>query len=372
MASPFTIAIIFLSIIPFVISIYMGYKHYVRTRQIGAVYFIASCVFFSTTIVVWGISAWLGDHSIVISFAPFFGSCSAVTIVLHADAISRDTADPIKLIIVAVLATGAAVSAFLMFYVFIAFIVSLQIFSLVVWVYYAWKIHVNAPKSIKRFSRLYLAGVLVFIAGSLYGAIGFIPKDITPSMMSTIIEVFRWEPILGIGFAIISIAYIKAPNLVNILPFVAVRLSIVDIKAGIALYNHDWARREDLIHEDLFSSMLSGISMILNESVRKGNMREILLDKARLLLKRSDDYTIAFVLITTHPTKALRNALEVFATRFIIRFADVLEAQGKDIEISKFRSTVDLVHDCFPFAVEYTEGEGSGKDSGSPEPIAVV
>ncbi len=350
----------FVSVIPFVISFLMGIQQYKKTKQVGALYFIASCVFFGATMVIWGISSLMEDYSIIISSAPIVGSCSAATIVLHADAISRDTVDPVKLIIISVLATGAATSEGFMF------IIILQVFSLVVWVYYACRIHVNAPKSIKPFSRLYLAGIIVFVVGSLYGATGFIPESIMSSTMVTIIQVIRWEPILGIAFIIISIAYAKAPNLVNILPFVAVRLSIVDIKAGIALYTHDWARRDDLIHEDLFSSMLSGISMILNESVKKGNIREIHLDKARLLLVRSDEYSIAFVLITSHPTKALRNALEVFASRFIIRFADVLTEQGKDIEIGKFRTAVDLVHDCFPFAVEYAADEGPERAPNSP------
>jgi hypothetical protein len=349
MASPI---IIFLSVVPFALAIYMGIKQYQNTKQIGVLYFIASCIFFCASIVVWGISAAVGDDAIVITFAPAFGSCSAVTIVLHADAISRDTADPIKLIIVAVLATGAAVSAFLMFYVFIAFIVSLQIFSLVMWVYYAWKIHAKAPASIKKYSRLNLVGVLVFAGGSLWGSTGLIPN--TPESLVPIIDAIRWEIILGVAFFMIALAYAKAPNLANVLPFVAIRLSIIDIKAGIALFNHDWARRNDLIHEDLFSSMLSGISMILNESVRKGNIREIHLDKARLLLKRSDEHPIAFVLITSHPTKTLRNALEVFAARFIARYADQLGELG---EISKFHSTTDIVHDCFPFALEYKAGD---------------
>lgn len=353
MASPI---IIFASVIPFALAIYMGIKQYQRMNQIGVVYFIASCIFFCASIVAWGISELLDDTSIVITFAPVFGSCSAVTIVLHADAISRDVVDPIKLVIVSILATGAAVAAFLMFYVFIAFIVSLQVFSLVVWIYYAQKLHAKAPASIKKWSNLNLTGVIVFACGSLWGSAGLIPD--TPDALKPVIDAIRWEIFLGVAFFIIALAYHKAPNLANVLPFTALRLSIVDIKAGIALFSHNWAHREDLIHDDLFSSMLSGISMILNESVRKGNMREIVLDNARLLLKRLDEYPVAFVLITTYPTKALRNALEVFAAKFIARYGNQLDDLS---EISKFRSASDLVHDCFPFAVEYKTGESEEK-----------
>jgi hypothetical protein len=56
----------------------------------------------------------------------------------------------------------------------------------------------------------------------------------------------------------------------------------------------------------------------------------------------------------------LRNALDVFASRFIARFASVLTEQGKDIEIGKYRSASDLVSDCFPFAVKYTPDETAG------------
>ncbi|MBN2151454.1 MAG: hypothetical protein JW839_08415 [Candidatus Lokiarchaeota archaeon] len=359
-------AVSFVSVIPIVISMLLGVRQYKKTGQLGAVYFIATCLFFAASFIVWGISDLLDDDSIVMNVAPFLGACSAATIVLHADAISRDMIDPVKLIIVTTVSMGAVVGGG--FYIRIAFIIALQMFSLVVWVYYARKIHVKAPAAIKPWSRLNLAGIVLFAIGSLWGSSGIAgSSDSIPEALDVVIDVFRWEVILGISFVLIAIAYAKEPNLANVLPFVAIRLSIIDIKAGIALYNHDWARRDDLIHEDLFSSMLSGISMILNESVRKGNIREIVLDKARLLLKRSDEYSIAFVLITSHPTKALRNALEVFASRFNARYGILLKEQNKDIEIGKYRNTTDIVHECFPFAVEYTSDEGAQR---APEPAS--
>jgi hypothetical protein len=340
----------FISVVPIILAAFAGLRANRRTNILAILYFVATCLLFSASIIMNGISEVLGDVSIVKTYAPITGSLSAVTIVLHADAVSRDTVDPIKLVIVSVLATGATLFQNL------GFLVLLQMVSLVVWIYYAAKIHVNAPTKITRFSRLNLIGVLLFAAGSLWGSFGMVIPYLVapPQLMLDMINLIRWEVILGISFVLIAFAYAKAPNLANILPFIALRLCVVDTRAGIALFNHDWIKRADLMHEDLFSSMLSGISMILNECVKKGDIREIHLDKARMLLNKSEEYPVAFVLVTSRTTKALRNALDTFASRFIARFANVL---GKELETSKFLPANEIVEECFSFAVEYTAGD---------------
>ena len=81
--------------------------------------------------------------------------------------------------------------------------------------------------------------------------------------------------------------------------------------------------QDNLIDHDLFSGMFQGISLILNEAVGKGNVREIVLDEGILLIKRSKKHPVACVLIVSKSSKSLRQALNAFSEKFFKEFAEL-------------------------------------------------
>ncbi len=91
------------------------------------------------------------------------------------------------------------------------------------------------------------------------------------------------------GYRIIACRdwFAKKPKLGYVLPFKALRLTIINTESGIAIFTHDWTKDESLVDNVLFSGMMQGISGILNESLKKGNIKEIILDKANLLIEHS-------------------------------------------------------------------------------------
>jgi hypothetical protein len=140
-----------------------------------------------------------------------------------------------------------------------------------------------------------------------------------------------------------------------ILPNTVIRLSIINTSRGIPLFSCDLISYneiinddlyKEIINEDLFSSMISAISIIMNESLKKGGVREIRLDNAHLLLKKHDKGPVLFVLVALKVTKFLRESLDCFANRFITLFGARI---NDDFDTSKFALPAqELVSKYFP------------------------
>jgi hypothetical protein len=96
--------------------------------------------------------------------------------------------------------------------------------------------------------------------------------------------------------------------------------------------------------------MMQGISGILKETVNRGNIRQIELEHAILLVYREEKYPVAFVLLSNEFNKSLRLALRQFAEKFYLTFADKFDDLSK---ISQFNSASKLVEEVFPFIPEY-------------------
>jgi len=144
-------------------------------------------------------------------------------------------------------------------------------------------------------------------------------------------------------------AYVSIPRLDQVLAFrdaELIRLTVIETKTGIALFNHLWEQSADSMDEMLFSGMLQGISNFVNELLKKGNVREIQLDQGRLLLHQNHQSPAIFVLVTNKSFKALREALKSFAEKFIGQFAPNFSNPSN---IDQFLPAKDFVAECFPF-----------------------
>lgn len=289
--------------------------------------------------------------------------------ILLADSISRESIDIKKIAVFCIVAT-LFVTLMILIYVFNniyvpsspednlfymvlyaawAFMYWLnQVIGLTMIIYWAIKVNVNSPKSLKRYSRLSLVGAIIFFLVPLEMLVdNFLATNaIITNLFLLGIDFLE----IGIGTLLIAISFIKEPKLAFVLPFKVMRLTIFETEGGIMLYTHTWAKDHELVNEELFSSMLQGIRVILSESVKRGNVRDIHLDKATLILQHSEKYPIACVLVTTRSSRALRNALDTFVRRFIEEHSIKFDAL---YETEAFKSTSRIVEECFPFVPKY-------------------
>lgn len=207
--------------------------------------------------------------------------------------------------------------------------------------YFLWSLQTRrkAPFEFKRLSTWLLFGSTLFsiITVLMYGIGG-------------IIKIFNALAFYtnGIGAFITIIVILKDPKIIYILPFTAYRVLVVDTNEGIALYKYDWAELEE-IEENVFSMVLQAVGSILNEILRKGEVREIHMDRAILLVQHDKRYPIASVLVTSKSTKSLRYGLKLFNDQFILKYYN----ENVDIhEVSKFSDAHLLVHNIFDFVPE--------------------
>ncbi|MFX0094164.1 MAG: hypothetical protein ACFFBD_20670 [Candidatus Hodarchaeota archaeon] len=277
--------------------------------------------------------------------------------VLLSDSISRDSVDPIKLSITAILATGFVFTSmdpngvaiietngekFLFFTgSFGIFASSLVGLTMILWLYYNANIYRNAPKNLKSYAKISFFGALLFFFGTLF-AIIFRLNYIIPGIHRLPFD---------IGLLIIAIVFAKQPKLAFILPFKASKITVFNDN-GIPLFTHIWSTPDELVEDALFTGMLTGIGAVLSESLGKGNLREIQLDQARLLLQRSEQFRVTCGLVATQSSQILRQSLNTFANRFFQDFSGNL-ADLEIINPEDFASASELVVECFPFVPEY-------------------
>jgi hypothetical protein len=272
------------------------------------------------------------------------------------DIVSRESTDPIKLVLVTIITTGHAVliltltigevSGWLSLEVAMQLLNLIALLNIVdsaafgfIYLYYIMRIHLNAPKNVRKFSGISLAGAL------FVGMLIFVPVTNDLEITITIL-------IASTGFLVSATMWFLEPRLAYILPFRALRLIVIETQGGLPIYTHIWNSKDQVADNALFGGMLQGIGLILNEAVGKGNVQEISLDKATLIINNHEQQSIAFVLITTHSSKSLRIALDYFAERFLTKFSKDLDKTG---EVFRFATTSELVEECFPFIPEWEQ-----------------
>ncbi|MFX0165441.1 MAG: hypothetical protein ACFE9V_08990 [Candidatus Hodarchaeota archaeon] len=213
------------------------------------------------------------------------------------------------------------------------------VFQYFIWTIQTWK---KAPPKFKRLATWLLFGSTLFsIVTVLMYAVGGVIKVFNSLAFFT----------NGIGAFITIIVILKDPKIIYILPFKAYRILVLDTNEGIALFRYDWAEIGK-VEENIFSMVLKAVGTVLDEILKKGEVREIHMDRAILLIQHDKKIPIASVLVTSKSTKSLRYGLRIFNEEFISRFyTDDIDFH----EVSKFKDANLLVEKIFDFVPERRE-----------------
>ncbi len=209
------------------------------------------------------------------------------------------------------------------------------------WVFFMAKIHIHAPKSIKKISKINLMGAIIAAPGSIVAfSTGFI-------------WIFPGTDFLLIGIGGIACAYSfhKQPKLGYVLPFKTYRLICVNSISGTSFYKYDWDSR-GIVDEALLSGALQGISLILKESIQKGEIQEIRFDEGILMFHRIPENNILFALLVSKPSSILKESLEHFGTTFVKQYHKVIESDL--VDLNEFADADFIVEATFPYVPQYS------------------
>ncbi len=124
----------------------------------------------------------------------------------------------------------------------------------------------------------------------------------------------------------------------------ALSLTIIDTISGISLFNYNWEESAKIDDVNIFSGLFQVISSIFIDTLHKGNVREIVLDNATIILGRNQELHAACILVATKATPALRVAFEAFSQDFFEQFSPYLKAPNK---VSRFSSAAELIANHF-------------------------
>src|SRR5271157_5271951 len=313
----------FLSLIPTVAADFIVFRAYFRTKYrhylfIGGVWLDVTVTFFV------GALALLLQNSVVGIWSFYIYLPVGFLWVCALDTMSRDAIGPGKIVVMTVSAAAVIFTSF----------DPQAIAPVVTW----WGEAVGNPSGAFGLSvlinliasKLFLAYYFIKIykhipqsmkgpASSLFLFAGIFSAFLFP--LSLILQLGLYVPgFNGILFAFLSIIgtypVIKEPKIAFVLPFKALRLVVIDTSSGLALFNHTWNTDEKFLDDDTFSSLIQGLGLFAAKAIGKGQIREMTLDQAMLIINRLEGKNFACVLITTRSSRTLRDALQSFTEKF--------------------------------------------------------
>lgn len=197
------------------------------------------------------------------------------------------------------------------------------------------RIYHYAPRELKRPAMVFpIALVIICI-------------DVAHTTVSDIIPLPGFESSIEILWTIMILwTFARHPQLAFVLPFKVSRVTVLNAKSGIPIFDHVWSKQGQVMAEPLFGSVLQGVSTILRESVGKGNVEEVRMHGAILIIKNDEKRHLAFVLLANAISKTLRQALDYFSNRFIELYGNLDFDTGY---ISQFEGANDVVKESFSF-----------------------
>jgi len=102
------------------------------------------------------------------------------------------------------------------------------------------------------------------------------------------------------------------------------------------------------LEETMFSMMLQAIGNVLDDILKKGEVQEIQMDRAVLIIHHDKNHSIASILIASKSSKSLRYGLKRFNEKFVNVFQTQLDGERKVGMFEETRALVDNVFDYVP------------------------
>ncbi len=342
---------LFFSSIIIVIQIWKG------TRYMYFILLFLSTMSGSLMILFWSLSI-LFLNSFLIEISGCLFVILGFFTILVSDTISHESADPIKLIIYSLLSMVAIFEYFQPqnFFittlkngnftigstpiVFISEMPFLFFYNLI-YIFTIGKMVFHAPKSIIFYAKLYFWGYMITSFGAIFAL-----------TLNEIIFILPGLQALctACGILMLTITVSKHPKLIFILPFKIIRITVMDTKTGLAIFNYNWIKTNNSDDERLYGGMLQGVNLLIQESIKQGNIQEIRTEKAVIIAHRSNKYSIACFLVAIKVSKTLIDGLRNFAERFYQQYAPFFSST---FNITQFQTATELIKEIFPFVPEY-------------------
>jgi hypothetical protein len=171
---------------------------------------------------------------------------------------------------------------------------------------FTYLLHKHAPAGYSHLTRL---NARVVGIGALIILIG-----ITTRLDQVLISI---DAIAASVLFAISIGILRRyPKLFFLVPNQPLKLIIFEMESGNNVYSYDWDDEELVIPVPLFATALESIHLFINEALNKGKLKEILLEKADIIIHNRPENQLTYVLLAEKSSYVLKRNFEVFIDIF--------------------------------------------------------
>jgi len=203
--------------------------------------------------------------------------------------------------------------------------------------YFSLKIFRHSPKSLRQHATIYFIGNSFLILATFAFIFGL--STTVPAIV---------ELMVSVGIILSSIGLIAAPQILYVLPFSAIKLSIIKADTGISFYNYYWRGNLDDTADQLFGAAFSAITNFMQETLGEGEIREVKLEGATISISRPTDQSVYYVVIATKPSYVLKKGLEQFSRSFNQLYGDIINDESR-YDVQEFQAADELIPICFPY-----------------------
>ena len=124
------------------------------------------------------------------------------------------------------------------------------------------------------------------------------------------------------------------------------RISVFDNSSGIPLFDYVNERARHVSYDEiLYTGALQGINLIIKEALNCGNIKELILENAELLMNHSEMLNVSFVMIAKKNTNYIRYLFKDFIQKFIDKYEDELKSK---ILVGNFENAEEIIEGIFP------------------------
>lgn len=160
------------------------------------------------------------------------------------------------------------------------------------------------------------------------------------------VPVIGYQFFLAIASVIMAQCFYHKPQLFFLLEFKALRLVVINENSGIPLFTYNWRIGDNLINELVYAGVIQGVKSIMGESLNRGQLTEMKLANAKVILEANPDFKVFCCLAVTKSSETLRNSLKLFMNRFVKEFSKEFASLTDTV---KYEPAINLIHECFPF-----------------------
>ena len=130
------------------------------------------------------------------------------------------------------------------------------------------------------------------------------------------------------------------------LPFKALRITVLDTDSGLFLYDFKWDKKSEMLDDVIYSGMMQGVRTIIKESMNRGDLNEIRTEGAIIILEYDKKAHLACVLASTKSSQTLHDALGRFKSEFNQKFKHYFSQR---YNISLFKDSDSIIKEIFAF-----------------------